>query len=77
MNKIRKRNIRFIEDNINDILIEDRVFILNMICEKLGRHELFEEGTGIRLRYSILNDDLLIKIKKYIIESKKKTQLIL
>ncbi len=77
MNKKRKRIIRFIDYNIFDIEIEDRIIVLNMIALILGNKELYEEGSGIRILYKHMNNVLLESIYEFIIESKKKTQLIL
>ena len=44
---MRKKNINFIEDYINDCLIEDRIMILNIIVERIGKESFYEENTGI------------------------------
>jgi len=75
MNKERKKLINSVHDNINDILIEDRIKILNMIQDVVDIEDLYEEGTGIRLLYSNLSDSYLKKINDFIIEAKVKTHI--
>ena len=75
MNKKRKKLIRSIEEKIEDITIDDRIIILNMICSKIGREKIFFEGTGCRLLFKIIPYYLLEEINEFINEAKKKTQL--
>ena len=77
MDKSRKKLIRYVDRNIDEIDITERRRILNIIAENCGCDILYEENTGVRLRYSDLDDELLKTIKKRIIRGKKKTALIL
>lgn len=72
---MRKKNINFIEDYINDCLIEDRIIILNIIVERIGKESFYEENTGIRIMYKKINNSLLLYIKDYITEAIKKTSI--
>ena len=73
--KKRVKLIKRITSDIEDCEIEDRKYILNIIAEKLGTDVLYEEGTGIRLTFSVLDDEMLEKIDTYIKKAKEKTKL--
>lgn len=75
LTKERIKLIKKISSDIEDCEIEDRKHVLNMIAEKLGADVLFEEGTGIRLVFSILDHEMLKKIDKFITQAKEKTKL--
>lgn len=75
MEKSRKMLVRYIDRNIDDILHQDRCRILNIIAQNCGCDIIYEEGTGVRIRYSDMDEELLKIIKHRIIEGKKKTVL--
>ena len=75
MDKKRKLTIRFIEEKIDDCLREDRVFILNIIAEKIGTSFIFQENLGTRIAYNKISDNLLLDIKNHMIEVVKKTKI--
>lgn len=75
MNKYRKKLIKKIDNDINDILIEDRIFLMNMIALKIGTDDLYQEGTGTRILYKKMPDDLLKDISKFIKKAKRKTEI--
>ena len=74
----KKKLIRYIDYNINEIEIKDRIAILNMLCSSgTPIEDMYEEGTGIRISYINIANHQLEKMKEQIIEGKKKTHLIL
>lgn len=73
--KERRKLIRKINEDINDILIEDRIYVGNMIAMNIGKNHLYGEGLGCRVSFSKLNTSLLKQINEYIKESLKKTKL--
>lgn len=75
LSKERIKLIRRIDRDMEDCEIEDRKHILNIIAGKLGMDKLYEENTGTRLSYSILNIDMLKKIDIFIKKAKEKTKL--
>ena len=75
MKKERKKLIKYITYKIDDCIIQDRVMILNMIVEKCGIDNIYEENTGVRILYKHISDHLLVNIKEFIEESIKKTAL--
>ena len=75
LSKERIRLIKRISTDIEDCEIEDRRHILNIIAEKLGRKKLFQEGTGTRLTFSILDYEMLKRIDEFITQAKEKTKL--
>ena len=75
ISKERKKLIKSINDNINEIEIEDRRTILNMIAVVTDREHLYEEGTGIRISYKNIPQLLLEDLDEFITEAKKKTAL--
>ena len=66
---------RRINEEVFDILIEDRMVILNMIASEAGKDVIYQEGTGTRIAYSRLQTGLLNRIYDFIQEAKKKTYL--
>ncbi len=77
MKKERKKTIRYIDVNIVDIEIDDRIDILNMISSDIQGKYFYDENTGTRILYKHISDHLLKKISDYITKAKKKTELIL
>jgi len=75
LSKERVKLMKNISVNIEDCEIEDRKHILSMIVEKIGSDQLFQEGTGTRLVFSILDDEMLKKIDEFIDQAKEKTKL--
>lgn len=75
MKEKRRKLIKYINDKIDDCLIEDRIEILNMIVQKSGGKNLYEENTGTRILYKHIHNILLINIKEFIDISLKKTLL--
>ena len=74
--------IKRIYYDIQNILIEDRIWVMNEISMRapktLNKRQgdiLFFEGTGCRIRFSDISISLLIDIDNYIQEAKKKTLL--
>lgn len=75
INKERKRLIKYIDYNISEILIEDRINILNIIAEIIDKRNIYEENTGTRILYKHMSDHLLKKVQRFIIEAQKKTNI--
>ena len=78
-NKLPKSRIKLIKrisTDIEDCEIEDRRHILNMIAEKTGIEDvLYPEGTGVRVKFVDLDDELLKNIDNFIVKAKEKTKL--
>ena len=75
MSKERKKMIRKITANISNCEIEDKIHIFNVIGKKIDRADLQEEGLGVRIWFSIMDDILLNKINDLITDAIKKTKL--
>ena len=73
--KERKRKIRRITENISNCEIEDKTHVLNIIAAKLGTDCLHEEGTGTRILFDIIDNDLLDEIDKFVNLAIVKTKL--
>lgn len=73
LNKKRKFLIRNIIANIGNCLIEDKVKILNLIALRVGSDNVFEEGTGSRVFFKLMNTNLLVEIDELVQEMKKAT----
>jgi hypothetical protein len=70
----RKKLILSIEKNVSQCLLEDRQLILSIIVSRgVKTNQLYGEGTGTRIFYKVLSDDLLEEINNFILESTKKT----
>lgn len=74
MNKERKKLIRSIHRYIEDIEIDDRRYLLNIIAENY-KDLLYEEGTGTRILYKVISNKVLRDMNEFIQEAKKKTKL--
>lgn len=73
ISKKRKRLIKYINEKINDIEIDNKIDILNIIAQQCGQGVIFEEGTGCRIMFDQLDDALLELIKKEMDNGLKKT----
>ncbi len=73
MNRQRKKLLRQISEKVNDIEIEDKRYILNIIAFKYGMDILYEEGQGLRILFDELDCVLLKEIWKLIEKGLKKT----
>ena len=64
LNKIRKKKINKIEDLLNHSSIDDRRHIFNLIAQNFGPkfNGFYEEGTGIRILYDNMSNNLLDEI---------------
>jgi len=58
--------IRYILDNTNELMLQDRVHILQLIFNSPFRNKLKEKGNGTQIRLSDLSDELLEKIHEFI-----------
>lgn len=73
--KKRKRNIKYVDLNIDELTIEDRAKVLNMIVIE-GQNQIFyEENTGCRCRYSEIRDDILEMVVDFVKIAKQKNML--
>jgi hypothetical protein len=52
----------FIFDNINDLPIEDRKYILQILYNSQYRSKLIEKGNGIQIKINDLAQDMIDKI---------------
>ena len=75
MNKKRKKLIRKITNNIQKVLIEDKIIILNRIAMRVGSDNVYEEGLGCRIMFDLINDVLLEEIDKLIYGYSNKTDI--
>ena len=75
MSKKRKKLIRKINMEISNCTIEDKIHIFNVMGKKINEKDLHEEGTGVRVMFSIIDDLLLSKINDLITDAIKKTKL--
>ena len=73
MNKKRKLLIKNINNNIGNVLIADKIILLNIISQRVGSIHFYEEGTGVRIRYSRMSNALLTELDELITEMMKKT----
>lgn len=71
----RKKLIRNIHENIDDVILDDRKIILNMILFRIGSSFFYEEGLGTRLKYNKLSNSLLQDIDIELLKMKEKTKL--
>jgi hypothetical protein len=56
----------FITDNINELLIQDRREILQMLYNSPSRSKLNEKGGGTQIKLNDLSEQLVEKIYNYI-----------
>jgi len=75
MDKIRKKLIRKIHTEISNCAIEDKIHIFNVIGKSINKYNLHEEGLGVRILFSLIDDILLDKINNLIIDAVEKTKL--
>lgn len=75
MSKKRKKLIRKINMEISNCTIEDKIHIFNVIGKKINKSDLHEEGLGVRIMFSLIDDILLSKINDLIIDAIEKTKL--
>ena len=54
--------LTFITDNINELLIQDRREILQMIYNSSSRSKLKEKGSGTQIKLNDLSEQLMEKI---------------
>ena len=54
--------LTFITDNINELLIQDRREILQMIYNSASRSKLKEKGGGTQIKLNDLSEQLMEKI---------------
>ena len=66
----KKKMIRYIDDNIQDVDMDTRRYILNIIASSIGpsavNDVIYEEGTVCRILYSNINDITLDEIMEAI-----------
>lgn len=60
------KQISFITDNINELLVQNRREILQMIYNSPSRSKLKEKGGGTQIKISELSDELINKILDFI-----------
>lgn len=58
----------FICDNINDLTIQYRRDVLQMVYNSQFRNHLKEKGNGTQLKLDFLSDSLINKIYNFIVE---------
>lgn len=75
ISKKRKKLIRKITTDITNCEIEDKIHIFNVIGKKVDKIDLHEEGLGIRMLFSLIDDILLQKIDDLITNALVKTKL--
>ena len=73
--KERKKLIRKITEEIANCEIEDKTHVLNIIAAKIGTEHLHEEGTGTRIMFDVIDNDLLKEIDKFVSSAIIKTKL--
>jgi len=75
MKKKRVRLVKYVNENIENCTINSKIQILNMITQKIGVDNIYEEGTGIRILYSKIPGYLLQEIVDFVKEAIKETEL--
>lgn len=73
--KERKRKLKYISNNIGNCFIDDKRTLLNMVASYIDMKDLNEEGTGIRILFSKMDNRLLDIIEEFILISSQKTKL--
>ncbi len=73
MNKKRKLLIKNINNHIGNVMIADKIILLNMIAMKVGSDHIYEEGTGVRIMYNLISTSLLVELDDLVQEMKKAT----
>ena len=73
MDIIQKR--KYLHDNINDVSIETRIELLQIIFNSCISDKIVEKGEGIQLKFSVIPDNL-INIIYNILERKIKENMI-
>ncbi len=74
MSKKRKKIIKYMDENINEIEISDKKIIAQMVISSDIR--LYGEGTGVRFWFKDLEYSLLLSIYHATQHFRKKTQIL-
>lgn len=70
-----KKLIRYISNNVDSLILEDRIFVFNKISSYIDYSDIYEEGTGIRIFYKKMSLPVLKDIAEFIKSNIHKTQI--
>lgn len=65
----------FVIDNINELVIDDRKKVLQMIYNSPSRNKLKEKGSGTQIKIKDVSDELIKKIYDFVEEKSKEQYL--
>lgn len=66
MTEERNKLIMYIYDHVNDLKLNHRKEVLQMIMYNVDHDKIVEKGNGTQIKFSDMNDNILKNIYNYI-----------
>lgn len=75
MNKEKKKLIKYINNKVNNLIIEDKKYLFNTLAPYINIENVYEEAEGIRMMYKHIELYHLQDIAEYIKKNIYKTEI--